>query len=570
MTLSSKLGALSFFLLSSLAVNGCAQNGSTPTSASATQNATMLAAQNARIREVGEAMEGGGWNVYGNGFLGDWFVTPKAGKIKITVRAAGDPSANVFPVMRLWVNEKLLQTFTTDSTDYKEYSHEAEVPAGITRVEVEFTNDTNGEIPDRNLRVMSLAVSDSTLNPTVPKIGAAEIAQYRMGDLIIKGKAGTRVKIKQLRHEFPFGTALNHEMFQPRPAKQVFTAEDRKMFGDLPPDKEWTAEEQKKHEANRQKYLEIARTWFNAGVHENAGKWYHTEKRQGELNYADADRVLQWAQKNEIAMRGHTLFWAVDQYTPAWAKALENDALEAKMKERTNEVMTRYQGRIDEWDVNNEMLHGDYFGQRLGARINSDMFKWAKAANPDAILYMNDFSILSGDLGNAYFNQIKTLQAAGAPIGGVGFQGHFRGAMLVRPVKRELDRFATLGLPMKVTEYDMVLGEEEWRAKALEDLYRTCFAHPGIAGITMWGFWDGSHWNPGSGLFNLDWTPKMEAKAYHDLVFKEWWTNEEAVIPKSGVLQGRAFYGRQQIEYGKKKIVVELQKSKGVKEVRLK
>ena len=524
------------FMTLTLATSGCAQNTSTPVTFRQ-ENVATLAAQNARIREVGEAMQGGGWNVYGNGFLGDWFQA-SGGEIEINIRAAGDPSANIYPLMRVWVNEKMMREFSVASTEYKDYALSTLVPKGITRIEIEFINDTNGETPDRNLRVMEIAVSNAKLSEHIPKIGEVEIAKHRMGDLIVRGKPGTKVHVKQLRHEFPFGTCIAHEVFLPLPENAPSTAvEDRK------------------------KYLEIARTWFNAATPENSLKWYHTEKKQGEVSYEDADRVLAWAKKNEIQVRGHTLFWAVDQYVQDWVKGLDDATLKAKIKARIDDIVPRYKGRIDEWDVNNEMLHGDYYGQRLGAQINADMFILAKAANPNAVLYVNDYAVLSGPNAGKYFEQVQQLKKMGAPVGGVGFQGHFGYGIDLRHVKCTLDKFAELKLPLKVTEFDLKTGNPQDKAKQMADFYRTCFAHPSIEGITMWGFWQGSDWIPEAAIFAKDWTPTPAAMAYHELVFKEWWTDTQAVIPASGVLRLRAFYGRHQVVCGDRKKVVELKKN---------
>ena len=79
----------------------------------------------------------------------------------------------------------------------------------------------------------------------------------------------------------------------------------------------------------------------------------------------------------------------------------------------------------------------------------------------------------------------------------------------------------------------------------------------------MWGFWEGANWIPASSLYKKDWTPTPAAKAYQNLVFKEWWTNESAVVNKDGKYSTDAFFGKYKITVDGKLKEVELSKEKG-------
>jgi hypothetical protein len=59
----------------------------------------------------------------------------------------------------------------------------------------------------------------------------------------------------------------------------------------------------------------------------------------------------------------------------------------------------------------------------------------------------------------------------------------------------------------------------------------------------MWGFWEGRHWRPRAAMYRKDWTPKPNAKAYKDLVFKQWWTDESGRTDNDGQYAIRAFRG---------------------------
>ncbi len=529
-------GRYGIALVACLVLTGC-RHSSRP---------TQYAAKNFRVREVGEAIQGGGWNMFGNGYLGEYFVMPKAGSLQLRLSAAGDPAAGVYPLARLWVNDHMVSEFSVDSSNFRDYNFSTPVNAGNVTVELQFVNDSAPNAPqDRNLRVLGMDVSPAVLAHPIPDSVAVNIARYRMGTLLVHTRPGARVQVTQLAHEFPFGTCLTDAMFGPRPA-----------------DAKWT-------EADRAKYQQIAATYFNAATTENSLKWPHTDPKRGVVSYADADSVVDWARQHGMSVRGHCLFWAVDSEVPDWVKGLFDSELQSAIEKRARDVMTHYRGKIDEFDVNNEMLHGDYYGRRLGEPINAEMFELAKIANPAATLYVNDYDILTGDKTNDYLDQIKTLQAAGAPVGGIGLQAHFDGGIDVRQVRRTLKTFGKLNLPVKITEFDLKTKDEALKARQLRDFYRTCFANPNVAGITMWGFWEGSQWVPEAALFKKDWTPTPAARAYHDLVYKEWWTDASVKANQHGVARIPAFFGRYSVQSEGKQLGVSLLKSQMIAPVNL-
>jgi GH35 family endo-1,4-beta-xylanase len=353
------------------------------------------------------------------------------------------------------------------------------------------------------------------------------IKAIRMGEIVIEvqdhqGKpvAEALVYVEQQSHDFWFGTALNHHMFRDEIDPKI-----------------------------RREYQKIVISYFNAATHENALKWYHTERIQGKLNYEDADRMLKWCELNRIRMRGHCIFWAKEEFNMPWLKNLDRESLRRAVERRAKEVPARYKGRITEYDVNNEMIHGDFFRKRLGKDIVINMFQWAKDADPQAILYVNDYNILTGKDIAKYEEQIRSLLNQGAPLGGIGLQGHFdRSIPSPRRILQILDRLAIFGLPIKITEFDINTSNEERKAKALVDFYRACFSHPAVEGILMWGFWEGAHWRPKAAIFNKDFSPKPAAKAYWKLVYDEWWTKAQGKTDTKGKFIIRAFYGDYRIK----------------------
>ena len=116
-------------------------------------------------------------------------------------------------------------------------------------------------------------------------------------------------------------------------------------------------------------------------------------------------------------------------------------------------------------------------------------------------------------------------------------------------LKTHLDQLAKVGLPIKITEFDMNTTDEAGKAKGLETFYRTCFAHPAVDGIIMWGLF----WRARTGFRRrrsgkTDWSPTPAALVYHQLVYDEWWTRYEGNADARGICEVPAFFGKYRVE----------------------
>ncbi len=354
----------------------------------------------------------------------------------------------------------------------------------------------------------------------------ARIAEIRMGDIIVKTKPGSVVEVQQVRHEFLFGTAIGNHLAEK--STNAMSSEDRKMF------------------------LKVLSENFNYAVHENALKWYDCEAAPDVIDYYRADRIWEICNEYNIPMRGHCIFWAKDKYIMSWLNKLNNDQLRAAVHRRAIDVTKHFKGRIEEFDLNNEMINGDFFRRRLGYGIINEMAYMAKVGNPDITLFVNDYGILVEGGYNAatYITQIETLLANGVPIGGIGCQGHFvatkaAGKAPTTPehVQKTLDQLARFNLPIKITECLFVGDDEQDKADALRMFFPICFAHPNVEAIIMWCFWEQDHWMPNTAMWKKDWTPTPQVEAYRDLVFNKWWTQTPGKAGDDGIFKTRAFYG---------------------------
>jgi len=252
--------------------------------------------------------------------------------------------------------------------------------------------------------IVPVCLAQSDISAKVkPSAIEARIAEIRMGDIIVKTRPGADVKVQQVRHEFLFGTAIPNSLAEK--GGEAMSPEDRKMF------------------------LKILSENFNYAVHENALKWYHCENKPNVVDYYTADRIWELCNELNIPMRGHCIFWEKSEFVMDWLKKLNNDELRAAVKRRAIGVTKHFKGRIEEFDLNNEMIHGDFFRRRLGYGIINEMAYMAKAGNPDITLYVNDYGVLvnRGYNAGSYIIQIESLLANGVPIDGMpGPYGHCR------------------------------------------------------------------------------------------------------------------------------------------------
>ena len=376
------------------------------------------------------------------------------------------------------------------------------------------------------------------------------IIQNRKGEIIVKTTPNTEVSVEQLSHEFWFGCAIADGIFNGR------------------------ASEYDVHQY-KEKFLQN----FNAAVTENAVKWLSMERRKGEVNYSLVDAILEWTEENNIPLRAHNLFWGIPNRVQPWLKELSDEELEQTLKNRAISVTSRYKGRFAEYDLNNEMIHGNYYEDRLGPEITKHMAEWAQEGDPGIHLFLNDYDILTGNKLADYMVHIRLLLKQGVPIAGIGVQGHLHAETFDRTqLINALDSLAHFHLPIRITEFNipgqrsnyhrnrilsMTPEEEELKAREIVDYYRICFAHPAVEGILMWGFWAGANWIPVSSLYKKDWTPTPAATAYRDLIYKEWWTTEEGKSDKSGEFSTSGFFGKYKITAGGISKEVSLTKTAG-------
>jgi GH35 family endo-1,4-beta-xylanase len=367
------------------------------------------------------------------------------------------------------------------------------------------------------------------------------IDALRKGDFVVTLKdsegqpvRGT-VRYSLARHEFPFGTCV---------AAGPLLANPRM---------DW----------NARCYQKILKNWFNCAVAENAHKWYCMEKEEGQPSDEEALQVYEKCRKLGLPMRGHCVFWGIRHYVQPWIRALGPIELEAAMRSRLKRVLTVFRGKITEWDLNNEMMHSDYYADRLGWKNGVKYFEWAREAVPENTYCVNEYHVLTGDDIDRYVAHIRELRREGARVGGINDQAHFYGRVPSNAhLWRILDRLGQFDLPVKITEFDITprhnrACDRRWQAEDTRRFYKLCFAHPAVRGILMWGFWEGTHWIPRAALWNTDWTIRPNGQAYIDLM-REWRTSGEETPDSKGRIRFRGFFGDYDLSVGKRAVRVTL------------
>jgi GH35 family endo-1,4-beta-xylanase len=302
----------------------------------------------------------------------------------------------------------------------------------------------------------------------------------------------------------------------------------------------------------RQKVEEL----FNAGSLENDTKWPPWEGDWGAaFNVPQTLAALDWLQARGFNVRGHVLVWPGWNNLPRSIQALRGQPDAAAripplVLAHIDDVTGRTAAYMHEWDVINEPYTNHDLMDLAGDGLMRDWFVQARRTLPAAGLFLNDYDILSRHGAERahqdhFERTARTLLEEGAPITGLGMQGHFGGSPTsMDTVKRLLDRFAALGLSIRITEFDMDTADEALQADYTRDFLTMVFSHPSVTGFQMWGFWEGAHWLPRAAMYRRDWSEKPNGEAFRRLVHETWRTTGEGRTDDEGRFGGRAFYGR--------------------------
>ncbi len=268
---------------------------------------------------------------------------------------------------------------------------------------------------------------------------------------------------------------------------------------------------------------------FGSITPENAMKMGPIHPKENEYFWNDADSIVAFAQKNNRKIRGHNLCWHNQAprwiFTNAAGDTVNKEVLLQRLKDHITTVVNRYKGKIYAWDVVNEAISDkpdEYLRNSPWLRICGEdfiakAFEYAHAADPDALLFYNDYNEINPVKREKIFKLIKTLKEKGIPIHGIGLQGHWA---INEPSEDELNktlkRFSELGLKIQITELDISVYNKEHNSREAKpedqnteftpekemkqiEMYKRCFTlfekyKKTISGVTFWNISDRSSW----------------------------------------------------------------------------
>lgn len=262
-------------------------------------------------------------------------------------------------------------------------------------------------------------------------------------------------------------------------------------------------------------------------VHENALKWYVLRPDAETFYYDPADRLVEFAGVHGMAMRGHTLLWNREEFSPAWVNnhdfgSRPGTEAERLIVEHIRAVVARYRGRITSWDVVNETIDPSTGRMRetsltrhLGENIIDIAYHATREADPDGEIVYNDY--MSWEAGHETHQEgvqrlLEGMVERGVPIDALGVQSHIGSgnydASVGFDTAREenwrgfLDQVTGLGLDLAITEFDVhdknLPYDIESRDQAVADLARRyldlMFSYPQTRDVLVWGLSDRYSW----------------------------------------------------------------------------
>lgn len=298
---------------------------------------------------------------------------------------------------------------------------------------------------------------------------------------------------------------------------------------------------------------------FNSLTAENAMKMGPIHPEEKVFFWQHADSIAAFAKRHQLKLRGHTLCW--HNQTPKWffvdqkGDTVSKQVLLERLREHITTVVSRYKGKIYAWDVVNEVIsdkpdefyRNSPFYKICGDEFITKAFQWAHEADPQALLFYNDYNEIDPVKREKIFKLVTDLKAAGVPIHGVGLQGHWAvNEPTADQLEQTLIKLASTGLKLQITELDISVYPKEHsmreRKPADDDttfsadreqkqmkVYAMCFDlfrkyKDVITGVTFWNVSDRNSWLdnfPVRGrkdyplLFDKNLAPK---KAYYEII----------------------------------------------------
>lgn len=226
--------------------------------------------------------------------------------------------------------------------------------------------------------------------------------------------------------------------------------------------------------------MAIIKKQYNSVTAENDWKPGMIHPKEGVWNFERADKIANFCRENGIKMRGHCLCWhsqfADWMFVDKKGKPVKKEVFYERLREHIHTVVNRYKDVVYAWDVVNEAIadggsprHGQEPNpyrqsrhyQLCGDEFIAKAFEFAREADPDALLFYNDYSTVDPGKRERIYEMVKKMKEAGVPIDGIGMQGHYN---IYFPDEELLDkaitRFSEIVSHIHITELDLRTNTE--------------------------------------------------------------------------------------------------------------
>jgi endo-1,4-beta-xylanase len=270
---------------------------------------------------------------------------------------------------------------------------------------------------------------------------------------------------------------------------------------------------------NEAPYADIVASQFSFATIDGEPNWQFNDgalrPSENQYDFSRIDKVMQFAKSHNLPVQMHHLVWGEQKWLPDWLThgSYSKQQLLGLIHQHISTVAGHYKGQVREWTVVNEAFTrgqhqrglNDWWADNIGPEYIDEAFTWARQADPDAKLLMNDFNNeVANSTSDAMYQKMKEMKQHGVPIDGIGMQMHLDGN---NPPKRQdviynMQRFAALGVGVYVTEFDVTMQdfhgtpeEKEIRqAFIYHDMLRACIESNVCKSFALLGVTDKETW----------------------------------------------------------------------------
>src|SRR5574344_2531947 len=229
--------------------------------------------------------------------------------------------------------------------------------------------------------------------------------------------------------------------------------------------------------------MAIVKKNFNSVTAENAMKPGEIHPKEDVWNFAGADSIANWCRANGVKMRGHCLAWhsqfANWMFTDKKGKPVSKEVFYERLRDHIHTVVNRYKDIVYAWDVLNEAISDDD-GRKMpwmkeapspyrktkmidlcGEEFIVKGFQFAREADPNVELFYNDYNACKPGKRDRIYNMVKKMKEMGAPIDGIGMQGHYN---IYGPSMEDFEaaivKYSKIVKEIHITELDLRTNEE--------------------------------------------------------------------------------------------------------------